>query len=151
MRMADQKKILILGGTRHMIEIVKAVRRMGMSPIVVDDIIGAPAKGYADKSFSINIGDIEKLDKIIEEEKVNGVFSAFEGINAWHAIALCKKAGLPLFAANDQLGIMPDNEKFKEICKRFEVLIIERFEFTVEVEETTASAAWEFPALLKTI
>ncbi|WP_422123852.1 hypothetical protein DHX103_03310 [Planococcus sp. X10-3] len=148
MIMAGQKKILVLGGTKHMIEVVNAVKRMGMSPMVVDNIVNAPAKEFADESFNINAGDTERLAKIVEEEEVAGVYIVFEGINIWNAIALCKKAHLPFYTLGSHLSPMSDMETFKDICMRFHISIIEQAEFTVEFEEATHSL-WEFPVLVK--
>ena len=146
----DQKKILILGGTKHMIDVVKTARRMGLSPIVVDNVIGSPAKTFADKSFNSSTADIESLAKIVREEGIDGVFTAFEDINTWNALALCKKMGLPFYATEEQLAITSNKDRFKEICRRFDVPVIEEKELAVELEET-AIASWQFPVIIKPV
>ena len=150
MKKVDQKKILILGGTKHMINVVEIAKRKGMSPIVVDNVIGSPAKSCADKSFNTSTADIEGLAKIVRQEEVDGVFTAFEDINTWNAVALCKKMGLPFYAAEEQLDITSDKNRFKEICRRFDVPVIEEKELAGELKETTV-AAWEFPIILKPV
>lgn len=150
MEKVDQKKILVLGGTKHMINVVETAKRMGMSTIVVDNVIGSPAKSYADKSFNTSTADIEGLAKIVQQEKVDGVFTAFEDINTWNAVALCKKMDLPFYATEEQLGITSNKDKFKEICRRFDVPVIEEKELAGELEETTV-ATWEFPVIIKPV
>ena len=44
-----KKKILILGGTRHMIDVVKTANAMGFYTIVADNVVGSPAKAHAAK------------------------------------------------------------------------------------------------------
>ena len=144
MRKDDQKKILILGGTKHMIDVVEMAKRMGMSPIVVDNIIGSPAKSFADKSFNTSIANIEGLAEIVRREGVAGVFTAFEDINTWNAVALCKKMNLPFFAAEDQSAFTSNLGRFKEICQSFNIPVI-REEELAEAFEDTAIASWEFP------
>lgn len=146
----DQKKILVLGGTKHMIDVVETAKRMGMSPIVVDNVIGSPAKSFADKSFNTSTADIEGLAKIVREEGVNGIFTAFEDINTWNAVALCKKMGLPFYATEEQLAITSNKDRFKEICRRFDVPVIEEWELAGELEETVV-ASWEFPVIIKPV
>ncbi|WP_084244492.1 hypothetical protein [Planomicrobium okeanokoites] len=150
MMKVDQKKILVLGGTKHMINVVETAKRMGLSPIVVDNVIGSPAKSYADKSYNTSTADIEGLAKIVQEEGVDGVFTAFEDINTWNAVALCKKMGLPFYATEEQLAITSNKDKFKEICRRFDVPVIEEQELAGELEET-AVASWEFPVIIKPV
>ncbi len=145
-----QKKILVLGGTKHMINVVETAKRMGMSAIVVDNVIGSPAKSYADKSFNISTADIDGLSKIVREEQVDGVFTAFEDINTWNAVALCKKMDLPFYATEEQLDITSNKDKFKEICRRFDVPVIEEKELSGRLEES-AVASWEFPVIIKPV
>lgn len=120
----DRKKLLVLGGSKHMVDAVKTVRAMGMSPIVVDDILSGPAKEYADKSFAVNPANAVVLKAVAEKEKVIGIFSVFEDINTWHAIALSKKADLPFYAPFVYCGKVSDKAGFEEICSRFKVSVI---------------------------
>ncbi|WP_033543324.1 hypothetical protein [Planococcus sp. CAU13] len=142
------KKILILGGAKHMIGAVVAAKRMGMRTVVADNIIGSPAKCHADKSVNMSTGDIEGLAKIIRQEKLDGIFTAFEDSNTWNAVALCKKTNLPFFAVEEQLGISPNKEKFTEICLRFDVAVLVEKQFAKE-RENAAVASWEFPVIAK--
>lgn len=150
MMKAGQKKILILGGIRHMIDVVKAAKRMGLSTIVADNVIGSPAKSYADKSFNTSTADIEGLAKIVRQERVDGIFTAFEDINTWNALALCKKMGLPFYATDEQLDISSNKDRFKEICRRFNVPVIEEKELAGAFDET-AVAKWGFPVIVKPV
>lgn len=150
MKKAGQKKILILGGIKHMIDVVKTAKDMGFSTIVVDNVIGSPAKIFADKSFNTSTADIEGLAKIVREEGVDGVFTAFEDINTWNALALCKKMGLPFYATDEQLAITSNKNRFKEICRRFDVPVIEERELVPAFRET-ALVTWEFPYIVKPV
>lgn len=148
MKTVSQKKILILGGTKHMIDVVKTIKRMGMSPIVVDDIIGAPAKEFADKSYNINTADLDKLAEISKSEKVSGVSATIEDMTSWNAIALCKKAELPYYIAQKQRFSVVDKEKFMEKCMRFNVSVIEQAEI-IALNRELAFSFWQFPMVLK--
>lgn len=148
MKMNHRKKILILGGTKHLIEAVKTAKRKGFSPIVVDNIIGSPAKAFADKHYSLNLSDVKGLAKLVKEEGVAGIFAAFENLNTWHAIALCKSADLPFYADDERTAFIINNEKFLEICDSFNVPVIAENWLPYEYE-ATGTATWGFPVLLK--
>lgn len=135
---ADQKKILVLGGAKHMINVVKMSKRLGLSPIVVDNVAGSPAKYYADKSFDVSTADMDGLEKIIRQESVEFVYTAFEDITSWNAVALCKKMNLTFYLMLEQLSVSAKQEKFMEICSRFNVPVIEE----------VAVAAWKFPIVV---
>lgn len=148
MKRTAPKKILVLGGTRHIIGLVKSIKLSGMSPIVVDNIVNSPAKFHADKSFNANLGDTDRLMEIIRCEKVEGIFTAFEDINTWNAVALCKKADLPFYMTQEQLGVMSNRDKFMEICKRFNIALIPDNALENPLEEAS-KMSWNFPVLIK--
>lgn len=89
------KKVLILGGYTHLINVVHTAKRMGLYTIVSDWEPGSPAKMYADKSFNISTDDTGRLVQMAKEEMVSGVFNAFDDFNTWQAQALCEQLGLP--------------------------------------------------------
>lgn len=144
MKIAKQKKVLILGGITHMIEVVKTAEKMGMYTIVTDNNVDAPAKKFADKAYNINTADTEKLAVIANEEKIDGIFTAFDDINTWNALKLCKKLDLPFYASNEQLAITLNKDKFKEFCRTFNVPVIE--------ENSSEDHIWkhiDFPVIVK--
>lgn len=119
-----RKKILVLGGTKHMVEAVKAVRRNGFSPVVVDNMANAPAKAFADQHFTFHLSDVKGLAKMMHEEKVAAIFTAFENWNIWNAVALCKIADLPFYTDADPSGFGGSENKFMEICESFNVSVM---------------------------
>ncbi|HSP22678.1 MAG TPA: hypothetical protein VLQ20_10195 [Planococcus sp. (in: firmicutes)] len=125
-----KKKILILGGTRHMIDVVKTANAMGFYTIVADNVEGSPAKAHADKFFDESTADIQKLAEIVRVEKVDGVFTAFEDINTWNAEKLARVTGLSFYATEEQLEISSNKNKFKEFCRLYAVPVIP--EYTAE-------------------
>lgn len=146
----NQKKILILGGIKHMIDVVQRAKKMGLFTIVVDNVNGSAAKSFADKSFNTSTADIEGLAKIVRTEGVDGVFTAFEDINTWNAIALCKKMSLPFYATKEQMEMTSTKDRFKEICRSFNVPVIEEKELVEKFDEP-AAATWDFPVIVKPI
>ncbi|HSP22676.1 MAG TPA: hypothetical protein VLQ20_10185 [Planococcus sp. (in: firmicutes)] len=127
MKTAEPRKVLILGGITHMIDVVKTAKKMGMYAIVTDNNVGSPAKKFADKAYDISTADTEKLAKIANEEGIDGIFTAFDDINTWNALKLCKKLNLPFYASNEHLAITSNKDKFKEFCQTFQVPVIEEY------------------------
>src|SRR5690606_12001057 len=97
--MRNQKRVLIIGGIKQMIEIVEAANRMGFYTIVADNEFGAAAKRHADKAVDLGPTEVAELAAMAAEEKIEGVFTAIDDINVWNALKLCKTAGLPMFAS----------------------------------------------------
>jgi len=120
-----QNKVLILSGGSHMIEAVEIAKQLGLYTVVADNIIASPAKKYADQSYNVSPSNIEQLAEIARIEKIDGVFNAFDDINTWHALALCKKLDLPFYATSRPLTNCPSAHRFKEYCRSFNVPVIE--------------------------
>ena len=146
MTRAKQRKVLILGGITHMIDVVKTAKKMGMYTIVTDNNVGSPAKAFADRAYDISTADTERLAKIAKEEKIDGVFTAFDDINTWNALKLCKKLDLPFYASNEQLAITSNKDKFKEFCRTFNVPVIEEYSSEANIWKNI-----EFPVIVKPV
>lgn len=123
--MRKQKKVLILGGIKQMIGIVEAAKRMGLYTIVTDNGFGASAKHYADEAYDFSPSDIASLAKLAAEEEIEGIFTAIDDINVWNALKLCKTAGLPMFASQEQLNMAAAKDKFLEFCEIFNVPVLQ--------------------------
>ncbi|MBD7938628.1 ATP-grasp domain-containing protein [Cytobacillus sp. Sa5YUA1] len=144
------KRLLILGGITHMIDVVQAAKKMGLYTIVTDFSPNSPAKFYADKSYDVSTTDIEMLVKIAKEEKIDGVFSAFEDLNLWSAQILCEKLNLPYYATKEQLKNTTDKKRFKDICRKYDVPVIEEYSFNDIYDESIYDNI-EFPVIIKPV
>ncbi|MBT2581532.1 hypothetical protein [Planococcus sp. ISL-109] len=144
-----KKKILILGGTFHMVDVVETAKRIGLYTIVTDNMIGSPAKKIADQSYDVSTADIHKLAEIGRQEQIDGVFTAFDDINTWNAVALCKTLNLPFYATPAQLEITSHKDRFKDYCRTFGVPVIEEYECN-PLQGATLRAV-EFPVIVKPV
>lgn len=144
------KKILILGGYTHMIDVVETAKRMGLYTIVADRDTGSPAKAAADKSYDVSTHDTDVLADIARAEGISGVFSGFDDINTWHALALCEKLGLPFYATKEQLAICSNKDQFKEHCRKFGVPVIEEYEIEESLREEDFSR-FIYPVIIKPV
>lgn len=147
---AVQKKVLILGGIDHMIDVVKTANRMGYLTIVVDNNPDSPAKKHAYQSFDISTADISQLAELVQTEEVDGVFTAFEDINTWNAQALASRTGLPFYATKEQLEIASNKNKFKEFCRRYGVPVIQEYtaDSTLDARELEGM---KYPVIIKPV
>ncbi len=145
----EKKKILILGGTFHMVNVVETAKRIGYYTIVTDNMAGSPAKKIADQSYDVSTADIQKLAEIGRKEQIDGVFTAFDDVNTWHAVALCKTLQLPFYATPAQLDITSHKDRFKDYCRTFGVPVIEEYECDPARDTTLPTV--EFPVIVKPV
>ncbi|MDN7242151.1 hypothetical protein QWY14_10090 [Planococcus sp. N028] len=123
--MTRKKKVLILSGASHMIEAVEIAKNSGLHTIVADNRIAPPAKKHADNFYSISPDNIEQIADMARSEEIDGIFTIFDDINTWHALALCKKLDLPLYTAKEQLANRSTDYRFREYCRIFNVPVVD--------------------------
>lgn len=145
-----QKKVLILGGIDHMIDVVKTANRMGYLTLVTDNNPGSPAKKHAHQSYDISTANIDEMVELVERERVDGVFTAFEDINTWNAEAIASRAGLPFYATKEQLEIASNKNRFKECCRRFGVPVIQEYT-AVSILDERELERMKFPVIIKPV
>ncbi|MDN7244572.1 hypothetical protein QWY16_14650 [Planococcus shenhongbingii] len=147
MQKADIKKVLILGGSNQMVQIVETAKNMGFYTIVSDHAIGAPAKKCADSSHDISPADVLRLMEIGEAEKLDGIIAVFDDVTTWNALALCKRLRVPFYASKEQLESSSTIDKFMDYCRTFNISVIDEATLAGTVEEMNGKVL-EFPVLL---
>lgn len=86
-------------------------------------------KKKADKSYSIDIYDIDSLLKLCREEKVDGVISASLDPCQKPYAELCEKAGYVSYGTKEQFHVMTNKRAFKQMCIENNVDIVRSFDF----------------------
>lgn len=150
MKSTRQKKILILSGIAHMVNVVETAKRMGYYTIVTDKAPGSPAKKVADKSYDISTSEIDRLAEMARHEQIDGVFNGFDDLNTWNALALCEKLGLPYYATEEQLEICSNKDQFKEHCRKFGVPVSEEYVIDAKLQDEDI-AKLTFPVIIKPV
>ena len=69
------KKLLILAGGPNLVTLVQRARELGVYTIVTDyyDDQTSPAKKYADEAWNVSWSDIDTLEKLCIENKIDGI------------------------------------------------------------------------------
>ncbi len=123
------KKLLVLGGFPQMIDIVMTARKMGIYVILAARDSSSPAKRFADISIDISTKDIDALEKLCREEKVDGVFTGFEDFNIHMARELCERLELSFYATEEQISLVTNKIRFKDKCREYGIPVIDQYSF----------------------
>ena len=136
------KKLLVLGATSLMGEIVREAQRRGAYVVVVDYYEDSPAKKFADEALLMNATDVDALAEYVRENKIDGVLTGFADSLLPAYMQLCRKTGLPCYLDEEQLKFTTDKAFFKELCRMFDIPVIREY----SMDETP-----EFPVLVKPV
>lgn len=126
------KRLLVLGGTSSK-DIVAQAKRMGVYTIVADLDEINEAKRIADEGIIISTTDTDNLVEFIKEKHIDGVFAGPSEFNIQQVMKVCKTAGLPFYATQEQWDICQNKATFKELCRLFKVPVVPEFKVTSEM------------------
>lgn len=124
------KKLLIIGGDPFSVDIVDTAKSMGIYTIVTDwyDTVRSPAKLLADEYWDISIEAYDELVAKIKEEGIDGVFTGFTDSYLLPYQRICEMAGMPCYGTREQFECLIDKQKYKDLCRRFDVPTVEAYE-----------------------
>ena len=88
------KKLLVIGGGRWQIPLVKKIKSMGHYVICTNLYENSPAFKYSDESYVIDILDIEKNLKLAKDKKVDAVLSDQTDLAVKTVAIISEKLGL---------------------------------------------------------
>lgn len=139
------KKLLILAGGPHLVDLVKRAKDLGVYTIVTDyyDAILSPAKLAADEYWDISWSDLDTLEIKCRQEKIDGITTGYSETPLGCCIKLCERLGLPCYCTAEQLERTSDKILFKELCKSNGVPTVKQYE---SLEGVT-----EFPVIIKPV
>ena len=123
------KKLLILAGSPHEVDLVRRAKELGVYTIVTDyyNLEISPAKKLADEYWDISWSDIDVLEKKCKEAGINGITAGYSEIIVDCLIQLCNRLGLPCYITKEQLEITRDKILFKEECRKNGVPVIKEY------------------------
>ncbi len=126
-----------------MIDIVATAKEMGIYVIVADKDHHSPSKRFADLALDISTSDIDALERLCIEERIDGIFTGFEDFNIHVACTLCERVGLPFYATREQLSVITNKLLFKDKCRECGVPVIEQYDFSNAISKA------EYPYIVK--
>ncbi|MGV8135451.1 MAG: acetyl-CoA carboxylase biotin carboxylase subunit family protein [Mangrovibacterium sp.] len=121
------KKILILGASAFMNNVVEVARSIGVYTIVVDPIDNHPAKKKADKSYNLDTTDIDGIVEIARKEHADGIMTGYSDINLSVCGKVCDILGLHFYATMEQIEITKDKICFKKMCKEYSIPTVKEY------------------------
>lgn len=122
------KKLLILGGTYPSCEIIKQAKKQGVYVLVTDYLEESPGKRIADKSFMVSTIDVKAVVELIKEKNIDGMLNLFIDSMLPYYQSICEKASIPCYATKEQVDISTNKIRFKELCRTFDVPVVEDYE-----------------------
>lgn len=126
--MDKKKKILVLGGNYSTVAVVNYAHELGFYVIVTSNTDpNGDAKKIADESIEINSSDYDSIVKYIKDNDIDGVMTGASEFHILNMLRICKMAGLPAYATEEQWNICQNKQSFKDLCREYDVPCVREF------------------------
>lgn len=142
------KKLLILGGSRNDIEIIRAAKDMGIKVGVTDwyDTKKSPAKLEADEYFNVSVSDIDALLKLMKNNNYDGVLTGFTDSYLEFYSELCEKGGYYCYSTSNLLRDFTNKSVYKKYFEKYGVPTLKNYKIKEIDDEFN-----DYPIVLKPV
>ena len=108
-----QKKLMLLGGIRYLLPVIKAAHEQGYYVITADYIPDNIAHKYSDEYVNVSIIDQKAVLKVAQEKQIDGIMSFGVDPGVVSASYVQNKMGLPSFGPFESVEILQNKDKFR--------------------------------------
>lgn len=112
------KKLMILGGSRYALPVVKAAHELGIYVITCDYLPENVAHKFSDEYCNVSIIDKEKTLEKAKELKIDGIMSFACDPGVITAAYVAEQMGLPNVGPYESVCILQNKRKFRNFLKK---------------------------------
>lgn len=108
------KKLLLLGGLRYLIPVIKTAHELGYYVITCDYLPGNIAHKYADKNYNISILNKEEILNLAQTLSIDGIMSFAVDPGVTTAAYVAEKMKLPFAGSYKSVQILQNKDLFRQ-------------------------------------
>lgn len=110
----DQKRLLLLGGNRYQLPVIKAAHELGLYVITCDYLKDNVAHKYSDEYCNISIIEKDAVLQMAQEKHIDGIMSFACDPGVVTAAYVAEKMGLPFQGSYEAVSVLQDKGKFRK-------------------------------------
>lgn len=112
------KKLMVLGGSRYALPVIKAAHELGIYVITCDYLPDNIAHKYSDEYCNVSIIDKEKTLEAAKKLEIDGIMSFACDPGVVTAAYVAEKMGLPNVGPYESVCILQNKGKFREFLTK---------------------------------
>lgn len=144
-----QKKLMLLGGIRYLLPVIKAAHDQGYYVITADYLPDNIAHQYSDEYVNVSIIDKEAVLKVAREKEIDGIMSFGVDPGVIAASYVQNQMGLPSFGPFESVEILQHKDKFRAFLTENGFNVPWAFGFSSESEVWEAREKFSYPLIVK--
>ena len=145
------KKLLLLGGLRYLIPVIKKAQAMGVYVITCDYLPDNIAHKYSDEYHNVSIIDKEAVLELAQSLQIDGIMSFAVDPGVATAAYVSEKMGLPFAGSYESVRILQNKNLFREFLAENNFNVPKTRSYTdieIAVEEISN---FELPVMVKPV
>ena len=144
-----QKKLMLLGGIRYLLPVIKAAHEQGYYVITADYLPDNIAHQYSDEYVNVSIIDKEAVLKVAREKEIDGIMSFGVDPGVVTASYVQNQMGLPSFGPFESVEILQHKDKFRTFLTENGFNVPWAYGFSSEAEAWKARGKFSYPLIVK--
>ena len=144
-----QKKLMLLGGIRYLLPVIKAAHEQGYYVITADYLPNNIAHQYSDEYVNVSIIDKEAVLKVAREKGIDGIMSFGVDPGVIAASYVQNEMGLPSFGPFESVEILQHKDKFRAFLAENDFNVPWAFGFSSEAEAWELRDKFTYPLIVK--
>ena len=143
------KKLMLLGGMRYLLPVIKAAHDEGYYVITCDYIPENVAHKYSDEYVNVSIIDKEAVLTIAKEKRIDGIMSFACDPGVVTAAYVAEKMGLPHIGSYQSISILQNKGRFRKFLSEngFKVPVARSYK---EIDKAVSDAGiFHWPVIVK--
>ena len=145
------KKLLLLGGLRYLIPVIKTAKKMGHYVITCDYVPDNVAHQYADEYHNVSIIDKEAVLQLAKKLEVDGVMSFAVDPGVLTAAFVCHQLGLPTPGPLKSVKILQNKALFRDFLAKNKFNVPFAFSFSTPQEAVRKITSQYLPVIVKPV
>lgn len=143
------KKLMLLGGIRYLLPVIKAAHEQGYYVITADYLPGNIAHKYSDEYVNVSIIDKEAVLKTAQEKHIDGIMSFGVDPGVVSAAYVQAKMGLPAFGPYESVCILQNKDRFRAFLTENGFNVPKARSYSDLAEVTKDTEGFEYPVIVK--
>lgn len=144
-----KKKLMLLGGIRYLLPVIKAAHEQGYYVITADNVEGNIAHCFSDEYVNVSVLDKDAVLEVAREKNIDGIMSFGVDPGVVTAAYVQDKLGLPAFGPYESVEILQNKDKFRAFlaANGFNVPRAKSF---ASMDEALSDLDWyQYPVIVK--
>lgn len=146
-----QKKLMLLGGIRYLMPVIKAAREQGYYVITADYLPDNIAHKYSDEYVNVSIIDKEAVLKAAKEKQIDGIMSFGVDPGVVSASYVQNQMGLPSFGPFESVEILQNKDKFRAFMAEHDFNVPKAKGYSDIKEALSDQDGFDYPIIVKPV